>query len=73
MQRISVTFRCKGCRGTGWEVAGSPCSVCKGRGEVVHMFEDVLKVAEFPEKKEEDYVEFRERGSAPCGGPSYSG
>lgn len=73
MHKINITFRCKHCKGTGWEVPGSPCSVCHGKGEVVHMLEDVIKVTEFPEKNEGDYAEFRELGGAPCGGPSYSG
>lgn len=72
MYKINITFRCKHCKGSGWEIAGSPCSVCKGRGSVVHQFEDVLKVTEFPDK-DGDYAEIRERGLPPCGGPSYSG
>jgi DnaJ-class molecular chaperone len=55
--RLNIFFKCKTCTGTGWAAPSVPCQVCKGSGQVLHMFQDVIKVVEFPDVNEcEDAV-----------------
>jgi hypothetical protein len=38
--------------GTGWATPNTPCPTCKGKGEALHQFMDVIKVIEFPDNTE---------------------
>lgn len=57
--RINILFKCNTCLGTGWARETIPCQVCKGSGQVLHQFKDVIKVIEFPERHECEDAEFR--------------
>lgn len=54
--RLNVYFKCAQCRGAGWITPNTPCHVCKGKGEVLHRFKDVLRIKEFPDITETEVL-----------------